>query len=63
MASHRNGLETITVALRCSRQRASKGDGLAVPAGALILRGSLRSRLRMTVRYGCVLPVKIVYSR
>jgi len=41
---------TITVTLRRRREAAaSKGDGPAAAAGACILRGSLRSRLRMTV--------------
>src|SRR5581483_3176538 len=35
---------------RCSRKRASKGDGPPAADGPFILRGSLRSRLRMTVR-------------
>ena len=64
MVLDRNELETITVTLRCRRKAsASKGDGPAAAAGPLILRGSLRSRLRMTVRYGGVLPVKMVHAR
>ena len=39
----------LTVTLRCpSEARASKGDGRG-ESGPCILRGSLRSRLRMTV--------------
>jgi len=52
MVLDQNELQTLTGALRCSRQRASKGDGPTAAAGPFILRGSLCSRLRMTVRNG-----------